>query len=120
MRLCPHLSSVPIYPVPIYPEENTTMYRVWGGDPAQGGSSQFGNWLTPNLPTSGTLSRSINSLQPGNTCEYYSEVNVHAGTRIQSGTSSAAFGQDGGGQQVWLLDQRLPQECYGPGIPLKP
>ncbi len=90
----------------------TTMYRVWGGM-----SQEVGLWLTPNMPTSQAQAISSLSLPPGNTAEFFSIVEVPAGTYLQSGTASAMFGGVGGGQQVLLL-QRIPTSCYGSGCEL--
>lgn len=93
------------------------MYRVWGGDPAQGGSAQVGSWLTPVKPTSAAEAKQGLALPAGNTAQYVSEVTVPAGTRYQIGTAAPAFGQAGGATQVQLLD-RIPAQNFGPAVPL--
>jgi hypothetical protein len=94
--------------------EETTMYRVWGGD-----SGQLGGWLSPVNPGTASAARSGLALPAENTTEFISEVTVPAGTRIQTGTAGPLFGQPGGASQVLLLD-RIPAANFGPGVPLPP
>ena len=92
--------------------QDTTMYRVWGGE-----SERVGSWLTTSMPESAAAAKASLALPPGNAASFVSEVVVPAGTRLQVGQAAAAFGQAGGGAQVQLLD-RIPASSFGPGTPL--
>jgi RHS repeat-associated protein len=94
--------------------QDTTMYRVWGGD-----SRQVGSWLSPVPPTSAAAATESLALPAANTAQFYSKVLVPAGTRYQIGTAAAANGLRGGGVQVQLL-QEIPKANFGSGIPLPP
>ena len=90
-------------------EEETVMYRVWGGD-----ADLVGSWLTPIKPSSSESARQLLSLPPQNSALNVSEVRVPTGTRVQFGTAAPAFGQPGGGLQMQLLDL-IPRSAFGPG-----
>jgi hypothetical protein len=94
-------------------EEDTSVYRVWGGE-----AKQSGQWFTPRLPTDQESARQGLSLPPGNSAEYVTEVTIPSGTRIQTSTANQAFEQSGGWTQIELLnDIRL---TFGKTIPLPP
>jgi RHS repeat-associated protein len=95
-------------------EGDMEMYRVWGG-----ASGQRGKWLTPFAPGSSAGARSCLALPPENAAEFVSPVKVPAGTRFQFGQAASAFDQPGGGWQVELLSG-IPDESFGPGVPLAP
>jgi len=78
------------------PTEDTTVYRVWGGE-----SSQLGHWVSPN--NYGNAARSQLSLPPGNTMEYTSAFVIPCGTTVLTGVASPYFGQPGGGIQWWVV-----------------
>jgi RHS repeat-associated protein len=88
---------------------DTVMFRVWGGE-----AGKVGGWLTPTAPANRLTAIQDLALPPANSAQWVSGVTVPAGTRIQSGTAAAAFGQAGGAPQVLLLD-RIPAQNFGPG-----
>jgi hypothetical protein len=92
--------------------EETTLYRVWGGN-----TRQPGKWLSVFRPASQVEARSLLGLPPDNSAEYVSEVHVPAGTRVQFSRTAQAFDQLGGALQVRLLEE-IPDAAFGPGEPL--
>ena len=95
------------------PAEGLTAYRVWGGE-----SQQIGSWLSPIMPESSAAARSMLALPEGNSAAWVSKVTLPQGTQIQYGPAASAFGQNGGGTQIQIL-QRIPTSNFGPGVPLR-
>lgn len=58
------------------------------------------------------------ALPPGNRADFIQEVNVPAGTRLQSSIATEAFGQSGGHLQYELIDLIDPKN-FGPGVPFR-
>ena len=81
-------------------DDSTVMYRAHGGE-----SGPVGGFYPPTKPTSGAQAISESALPPGNAATKVSTVRIPAGTRIQRSTASPAFGQDGGGPQIELLER---------------
>ena len=90
-------------------EEDTVMYRVWGGD-----AKKAGRWVTPIRPTTQSEARALLALPSENSAVYISEVRIPAGTRIQIGAAAPNFGQPGGALQVELMEL-IPLSAFGPG-----
>jgi RHS repeat-associated protein len=93
------------------PQGGMTAYRIFGG-----ASERIGAWLSPIIPESSAVARSLLSLPSGNTAIYIAEVQIPAGTMIQFGTAAAAFGNTGGGIQIQLLS-RIAISNFGRAIP---
>jgi RHS repeat-associated protein len=92
-------------------QEERTFYRVFSGD------STVGRFLTSVKPRSSAFAEDALALPPGNRAAFVQEVVVPAGTRLQRSRASPAFGRRGGAEQFELLG-RIPDENFGPGVPL--
>jgi hypothetical protein len=82
--------------------------------------SQRGAFLTSVKPASSAFAREALALPPQNTAAYIQEVLVPAGTRLQRSRALPVpeFGRfRGGAEQFQLLDQ-IPNQNFGPGLPL--
>ncbi len=74
-----------------------TLYRVFGGE-----SRQMGSFWTRTQPAGPLQSAMDLALPSGNAATSVVEITVPAGTRIFEGTAAPAFGQLGGGSQVYI------------------
>jgi RHS repeat-associated protein len=94
-------------------EADQVFYRVFT-------DSQRGAFLTSVKPASSAFAREALALPPQNTAAYIQEVLVPAGTRLQRSRALPVpeFGRfRGGAEQFQLLDQ-IPNQNFGPGLPL--
>jgi RHS repeat-associated protein len=95
------------------PEGGLVAFRIWGG-----ATGLVGTWFSPLEPESATVARSIFSLPPGNTAQWFTAVFIPAGTQIQFGTAAANFGELGGGVQIQVLgDLAEAGLIYGQTLP---
>ena len=74
---------------------NTTVYRTWGG-----GSGKYGHWISPK--NYGSAAKSMLSLPPVNTATNTSSFLISKGSTVLTGKAAALFGQTGGGIQWWI------------------
>ncbi|MGV3578993.1 hypothetical protein [Brevundimonas sp.] len=91
-----------------------TLYRAYGG-----GANRLGAWMSATQPASSAAVKAEMALPPQNTAEFYSIVNVPAGTLMKIGVAAPAFDQPGGGRQVQLLEL-IPVASFSDPIPLPP
>jgi RHS repeat-associated protein len=81
-------------------DEGLTAYRVYTDE-----ETKAGRWLTTIDPT--TMSkkqlREVLALPDSNKINYWSQVNIPAGTHINYGTVGQKFGRVGGGSQIELV-----------------
>lgn len=93
-------------------ETDMTYYRVYSGDNTVGG------YLTGAPPFSADDAVAGLALPPANRADFIQQVNVPAGTRLQSSIATEAFDQPGGLLQFELLD-RIPTSAFGEGKPFR-
>ena len=77
-----------------------------------------GRFVTAVPPKSSAYAREALALPPQNLATYIQEVKVPAGTRMLRSRAIPAFGRRGGAEQFELLN-RIPEQNFGPGIPLQ-
>jgi hypothetical protein len=93
-------------------KEEELFYRVYSGN------NSVGSYLVKTLPNKRYSAIKGLALPPGNKADFFQEVIVPAGTRIQRSKALPAFGQPGGLEQYQLLEI-IPTKSFGPGARLK-
>ncbi len=93
-------------------KQDEVFFRVFSGN------SNTGRFLTKTPPTNQREAIEGLALPPGNNANFIQRVIVPTGTRLQRSRALPAFGRRGGKVKFELLD-RIPNNSFGRGVPLK-